>query len=308
MIYFLGLGANIGNRIFNLYRAIDEIQKISGVEILQVSSFYETAAWGLQDQPDFLNAAIKISAEPDSLKLLDELQKIETDLGRVRREHWGARTIDIDILRADTEIKNDRLTVPHPYLYERDFAMIPLSEINPDFKFELKGDRIKKFAGSPADFDLKIVACVDKNCGLGCEGNLIFHFPEDLKHFRSLTIGNTIIFGRKTLATFPGQKPLEKRRNIILSETLKNVDGAEIVKNIPELWRILKPEDKNFVVGGAKIYRELLPFTSEIFLTVVNSEGCPDVFMPDFSAEFKPAETKIFPDFEIRKYIRKQGK
>ena len=306
MIFYLGLGSNLGERKKNLYAALEQINKIQGVKILGISSYYETAAWGLTNQPDFINAALKISADIEPLALLDELQKIEINLGRVRKEHWGARTIDIDILLIEgLKINCERLTVPHKFLYERDFVLIPLSEILPTLEFELHGDKVKKIVGSPADFNLKMVACVDKNFGLGYKNNLLFKIPEDLKNFRALTLNNVVIYGRKTLATLPNGQPLPLRRNIILSTKLEKFPNAEIVSNIENLWQILRVEEKNFVIGGAEIFAELLPYTAEIFLTVVDSENMADTFFPKFE-NFKLVETKIFPEFKFLRYERER--
>ncbi len=295
MIFYLGLGANLGEREENILSALEEIKKIPGTKLLRVSSFYETAAWGVTNQPDFINAAAKISSTLKPEKLLDELQQVEKKFGRVRREHWGARTLDIDILLSDEFVlKSERLTIPHPYLYERDFVLIPLSEILPGLKFQPHGDDVKKVSGSPADFKFKFVACVDKNFGLGNAGELLFKIPEDLKNFRALTLNNTIIFGRKTFETFPGGVPLDSRRNILLSRTVKKIPGAEVVPNVPELFKILKPDEKNFVIGGGEIFSELMPYADEIFLTVVDAEVEADTFFPEFADEFFLTDEKIF--------------
>ena len=305
MICYLGLGANLGEREKNLRLAIEQIKKIQGVAVLRVSSFYETAAWGVTNQPNFINAAVKISTTLEPLKLLDELQKIEIELGRVRKEHWGARTIDIDILIIDgVKINSERLTVPHKFLYERDFVLVPLSEIFSDLNFELHGDEVKKITGSPKDFKLKMVACVDKNFGIGYKNNLLFKIPADMKNFRALTLNNTVIYGRKTLATFPNCKPLASRRNIIFSKNLAVFEGAEIVQDIENLWQILKIEEKNFVIGGAEIFAELLPYTEEIFLTVVDAEKPADSFFPKFGTDFKLIDTKILEEAENGKICK----
>lgn len=307
MIYYLGLGGNLGEREKNIISALELIKKISGVKLLKISSFYETAAWGLKDQPDFINAVAKISSTLEPLKLLDELQKIEIDLGRVRKEKWGARTIDIDIIFAEGfQTDSERLTIPHKFLFERDFFLIPLAEIFPALKFTLNGDRVKKIFGSPKDFHLKFIACVDKNFGLGCKNNLLFKIPADMKNFRELTLNNTIIYGRKTLQTFPGKKVLDSRRNIILSRTLKNFDGAEVVGSIEKLFEILKVDEKNFVIGGGEIFHELLPYVEEIFLTVVDSEKISDTFFPTLDDNFNFEVIKNFDEnlkFEFRKYF-----
>ncbi len=302
MIYYIGLGSNLGERQRTLRRAIELVKKIPAVKLKRVSSFYESEAWGVVNQPDFINAAIKISTELEPLNLLDELQRIELELGRVRREHWGARTIDLDILYG-AEISCERLTVPHKFLFERDFALIPLKEICPTLEVNLRGDKVVKVAGSPIDFKFKLVACVDKNFGLGYKNNLLFRLPEDLKNFRALTLNHTIIYGRRTLETFPNQQPLDGRRNIILSCSSKNILGAEVVGSVEELFDVLDAAEENFIIGGAQVFNELIPYAEEIFLTVVDAEVQADTFFPDIE-DFKLSAAQIFDGFEFRRYTR----
>lgn len=308
MNVYLGLGANLGDCVKNLRLAIECIKKIPQVELVRVSSFYETEAWGVTNQPNFINAAVKIRTPLEPLKLLDELQKIETYIEKIRHEHWAARLIDIDILFIDgLKINLPRLTVPHKFLYERDFAMIPLAEISP-LKFNLRGEFVKKISGSPIDFELKCVACVDKNLGIGCNGDLLFKIDEDLKNFRALTLNHTVIYGRKTLKTFPKGKPLDSRRNIIFSRSVDKVEGAEIVRNVNELWEFLSVDEENFIIGGAEIFAELLPYSTEIFLTAVDEEKLFDVKFPKFNDEFKLIDTKKLqaPSFKLQAehYVR----
>ena len=304
MIYYLGLGANLGEREKTLRRAIEGIKKIPAVKLLRVSSFYETEPWGVENQPNFINAAIKISTELEPPILLDELQRIELELGRIRREHWGARTIDIDILFIEGQkIFSERLTVPHKFLFDRDFALVPLKEIFPTFACKFHGEKIIRVAGSPTDFKFKLVACADKNFGLGYKNNLLFKIPADLKNFRALTLNHTIIFGRKTLETFPNRQPLEGRRNIVFSRTLKNLTGAEIVGSVEELFDKISPAEKNFVIGGAQIFNELIPYAAEIFLTVADAEMQADVFFPSVD-EFTLQAAQIFDGYEFRRYTR----
>ena len=305
MIAYLGLGANLGDRVKNLRRAIERIKKISGVKLLRISSFYETKAWGVENQPDFINAAVKISTALEPLKLLDELQKIEVDIEINRHKHWAARLIDIDILLIENlKINSDRLTVPHKFLYERDFVKVPLAEISP-LKFNLRGERVQKILGSPTDFNLKLIACVDKNFGLGYKGELLFRIDEDLKNFRRLTLNQTVIYGRKTLKTLPNCKPLDSRRNIIFSRTLENISSAQIVHSVENLWEVLNTYEKNFVIGGGEIFTELLPYATEIYLTIVDEEKISDVKFPDFE-DFNLIEIENFSDknFKINHYTR----
>ena len=304
MICYIGLGANLGDCRRTLRRAIERVKKIPAVKLLRVSSFYESEPWGVVNQPNYFNAAIKISTELEPLALLDELQSIESELGRLRREHWGARTIDLDILLIDgLEFSSERLTVPHKFLFERDFAMIPLKEIFPTLEVNLRGDNVIRVKGSPVDFKLKLVACVDKNFGLGREGKLLFRIPEDLKNFRRLTLGHTIIYGRKTLATFPNQKPLDGRRNIILSRTLEKISGAEVVGGVEELFDVLDAAEENFIIGGAEVFGELIPYATKIFLTVVDASRQADAFFPNVD-EFKLNAAQVADGFEFRRYTR----
>ena len=302
MVYYLGLGANLGERERTLRRAIELIKKLPAVKLLRVSSFYESEPWGVFGQPNYINAAIKISTELVPLALLDELQRIELKLGRIRLEHWGARTIDIDILYG-VEVSHERLTVPHKFLFERDFALIPLKEIFPTLDCRLRGDKVERVTGSPIDFKFKIVACVDKKFGLGYKNNLLFRIPADLKNFRRLTLNHTIIYGRRTLETFPNQQPLDGRRNIILSRTLKSLSGAEVVGSIEELFNVLNAAEENFVIGGGQIFNEVIAYAAEILLTVVDAKAQADTFFPNVD-DFTLTDKKTFGGFEFRRYTR----
>lgn len=100
----------------------------------------QTAAWGKTDQPDFYNMALEVETALAPLDLLDKTQAIENKLGRVRTEKWGPRTLDIDILYCSNLIfKDERLTIPHPYLHQRKFTLDLLVELNPDFVHPVLG-------------------------------------------------------------------------------------------------------------------------------------------------------------------------
>jgi len=130
---FLGLGSNLGDKEKNILTAIEEIKKIA--EVKKVSDFYKSKAWGKTDQPDFANAVMEISTDIEPDELLKKLKGIEKKLGRIDREKWGPREIDIDILFWDQEIINTKdLTIPHPHWNERDFVTIPIKQIAPNFQ------------------------------------------------------------------------------------------------------------------------------------------------------------------------------
>ncbi|HTN45078.1 MAG TPA: 2-amino-4-hydroxy-6-hydroxymethyldihydropteridine diphosphokinase [Flavipsychrobacter sp.] len=130
---YLLLGSNEGDRQQWLRDAVQEIVTHCG-RVRNLSSLYETAAWGLEDQPDFLNLVMRIETNLAPQTLLESIQAIEQRLGRQRQLKWGQRTLDIDILFYGKEIiQNESLKVPHPYLQDRKFTLLPLQEIAPQW-------------------------------------------------------------------------------------------------------------------------------------------------------------------------------
>ena len=125
---FLGIGANLGDRRKTMRSAVQCIRSV--LDQVRVSSLYESDAWGVTDQPAFLNAVVRGRTKVEPLELLDALQAIENELGRVRTQHWGPRTIDIDILLYGSQIIDEpRLKVPHPYMTQRGFVLRPLTDL-----------------------------------------------------------------------------------------------------------------------------------------------------------------------------------
>ena len=129
---YLLTGGNLGNRLNNLIDACKLIEQYCG-KIVQQSAVYKTAAWGITDQPDFFNQALGVQTELSSEQLMQKLLMIEEQMGRKRVVKMGPRIIDIDILLFNNEIIHQaHLTIPHPRLHERRFALTPLEEIAPD--------------------------------------------------------------------------------------------------------------------------------------------------------------------------------
>jgi 2-amino-4-hydroxy-6-hydroxymethyldihydropteridine diphosphokinase len=132
MIVYLLLGSNIEPRLDYFNKAKSFLAEKVGA-ILQTSALYRTAAWGNENQADFLNQAVKIETTLEPIQLLETIKDIETLTGRKQREHWGAREIDIDILLIESQIfKIPSLEIPHPQLHKRRFALTPLAEIAGD--------------------------------------------------------------------------------------------------------------------------------------------------------------------------------
>lgn len=127
---FLGLGSNLGDREQNIIAAIRRLDDHPQIIIQKVSSLYETEPVGFTDQPAFLNAAVSITTGLEPLALLAVCLKIEKQLGRIRTERWGPRTIDIDMLLYHGFIVEDStLVLPHPRMEKRNFVLVPLGEI-----------------------------------------------------------------------------------------------------------------------------------------------------------------------------------
>ncbi|MBE5861085.1 MAG: dihydrofolate reductase [Butyrivibrio sp.] len=162
---------------------------------------------------------------------------------------------------------------------------------------------------------MKIILSADENWGIGNKGQLLIRIPSDMKNFRAETMGKVLVYGRKTLETFPGQQPLEGRKNIILSSnpdyTVKN---ATVVHNMDELEEALADYDTDIVycIGGAKVYEELLPMTDTCIVTKIDRAFEADRFFTDLdkSDEWElteESEEQVYFDttYTFRVYKRK---
>lgn len=130
---YIALGSNVGDKLKNIKSALEEIKNNPDCELVNISSIYETGPYGYTEQGNFLNAAAEISTNLDLIPLLRFLNSVEEKLGRLKTIKWGPRVIDIDILFFNNIIYNDNvITVPHKGIPERDFVLVPLSEIAPD--------------------------------------------------------------------------------------------------------------------------------------------------------------------------------
>lgn len=298
MKIYLSLGANLGQRGETLREALRRIARLPETALLAVAPFYETAPWGNIEQPPFVNTAAVVETALTPLAFLQAAQEIELALGRVRHEHWGARTIDIDLLAAaGVTADTAQLRLPHPYITERAFVLVPLREIAP--QLEIKGktvaewcqedvirrQEIKRASEVNEPYPLTMIACLDETGGIGRAGQLLVHNKEDMAHFRQQTLGQIVIMGRKTLASLPAGQPLPDRVNVVLSRHCKREDVL-VCHDLPQLWTLLgqlqrqKPQQKFICIGGGEIYALLLPYAKELLLTEVPGNLAADVFFP----------------------------
>lgn len=299
---WLSLGANLGNRGETIREALRKIAAIPATCLWQVASFYETAPWGKLDQPGFINTVAAVKTKLPVLAFLHETQRIEWELGRVRHEHWGARTIDIDLLVAEgQQMDTEELCLPHPYLTERAFVLYPLRDIAGGLVVKgksvtawceesaIKAQEITLAAELNHPWPLKLIAAMDENRGLGCAGRLLAHIPADLARFKALTTGNVVIMGRKTAESLPGGAPLAGRINILLSRSRKNLPGFIVCHELADLWAVLgelslkDPAKEFWCIGGGDVYRQLLPYVQQAEITRLRGHYEADTWLPELS-------------------------
>ncbi len=128
---------------------------------------------------------------------------------------------------------------------------------------------------------MTLILVMDNDCAIGKNGNLLYRLPEDMKHFRTTTENCAVIMGRKTYESFP-KRPLANRENIVLSRSVKEIDGARVFGDIESMLSYVEKLDKRvFVIGGGEIYRLLLPYCGEAIITRVYENFGGDVFFED---------------------------
>ena len=143
---------------------------------------------------------------------------------------------------------------------------------------------------------MKLIAAVSENWGIGKNNKLLFNIPKDMQFFRDKTMGKTVILGRKNLESFPNGKPLKNRRNIVLTRDKNfSCDGAETVNSIEELLSLDGVGDDAFVIGGESIYKQLLGYCDECYITKVHEEADCDKFMVNLD---KSADWEISSESE----------
>jgi dihydrofolate reductase len=148
---------------------------------------------------------------------------------------------------------------------------------------------------------VSIIVAIARNHAIGKNNQLLWHLPNDLKHFKDVTTGHTVIMGRKTFDSVG--KPLPKRRNIVINRQAISIEGCEVVNTIESALALCANEEEVFIVGGAEIYKQSLSLTDRIYLTIIDHDFDGDTFFPELNnEEWKETERENFEPDEKNKY------
>lgn len=161
---------------------------------------------------------------------------------------------------------------------------------------------------------ITIIAAVARNGAIGRDNKLIYRLPADMRRFKALTTGNTVIMGRRTFQSLP-KGPLPNRRNIVVSRTITHIDGADCYSSLPSAIASCQPADSIFIIGGASLYREAMTIADRLCLTEIDdTPNDADTFFPPYdsdtwtavSSEHHNADDKHSVPFSFVDYVRKK--
>ena len=161
---------------------------------------------------------------------------------------------------------------------------------------------------------LSIIVAVAQSYAIGMRGDLLCHMPDDLRHFKSITQGKTVIMGERTFFSLP-RHPLPNRRNIVLTDCQgKTFDGAEAAYSIPQVMQMIRPDEEAFIIGGGMVYRQFMPIADKLYITHIHhSWPDADTFFPVIGDEWVPvrieqkkADNNNPYDYAFVEYLRKE--
>lgn len=161
---------------------------------------------------------------------------------------------------------------------------------------------------------ISIIVAIAENYAIGKQGDLLCHMPEDLKHFKQITSGHTVMMGERTYLSLP-KHPLPNRRNIVLTDVQgKTFEGAEMAYSLDEMQALVRPDEEAFVIGGGMVYRQMMPRADKLYITHIHhSWEDADTFFPEIkdtewvlkSAERHSADEHNPYDYTFSEYIRR---
>lgn len=145
---------------------------------------------------------------------------------------------------------------------------------------------------------LSIIVAMAKNRAIGKDNQLIWHNSNDLKHFKEVTLGHTVVMGYNTWLSLPGQRPLPHRRNIIISSRMEEApEGFELAHSIPEVLKMVEDEEEVFIMGGGSIYEQFLPKVDKLYLTRLDKEFEADTYFPFINFEnWELIDLRVYDD------------
>ena len=291
----IALGSNIGDSRKLIEEAIRSFRESDYFRNTACSELIVTKPYGYTDQPDFLNGALICETLYSPHGLLDFMQSVENEAGRTREIHWGPRTLDLDLIFYDDEIIADsRLNVPHPDMHNRRFVLQPVAELAPWYRHPILGmttaQLLEKLEAEEKKSSPKkpvtVIAAVAQNGVIGSNGRIPWDIPEDMMHFKWLTMGNVLIMGRKTFESIGA--PLEGRKTIVVTKTAQysgEILTAPSLEAALELAQSLDFGDEIFICGGGEIYSEGIAYADAICLTELDDKYEGDVCFPEFSRD-----------------------
>ena len=291
----IALGSNIGDSRELIGNAVKSFRESDFFRNVMHSELIVTKPYGYTDQPDFLNGALICETLYSPHGLLDFMQTVENNAGRTREIHWGPRTLDVDLIFYDDDIIADsRLNVPHPDMHNRRFVLQPVTELAPWYRHPILGltaaqllERLEaEEKKTPPKKPVTVIAAVAKNGVIGSSGRIPWDIPEDMTHFRWLTMGNVLVMGRKTFESIGA--PLEGRKTIVVTKTAQysgEILTAPCLEDALELAQKLDYGDEIFVCGGGEIYSAAIPYADRLCLTELEEEYDGDVSFPEFSRD-----------------------
>jgi dihydrofolate reductase len=151
---------------------------------------------------------------------------------------------------------------------------------------------------------IKAIVCVDENWAIGKDNDLLFHLKKDMQFFKEKTLYSTVVMGENTLLSLPGSKPLKDRVNIVLCPEGHKYDGCFCVHNFEELLNYLKVLIGDiYVIGGGMLYKSMLPYYDEVYVTKVGADGRGTVFFPNLDENSNFELTSCSADIEDNEYI-----